>query len=153
MIWSLAGLNAPLKTTQKHFKQEAQSSWEAQVEMFRFYLQLSKAVQYAADSNEENKYFYSMCSLFFRTKIAFTYTSWKINWDYVVCNSPHNINYTSYNYKLCSILVVLTYTLPMRHHLPQGAVYKREGSENWLKLKKFQEGESIYPSKYCVPET
>ena len=33
----------------------SQSSWEAKVEMFRFYLQWSKVVQYAADSNEGNQ--------------------------------------------------------------------------------------------------
>ena len=31
------------------------STREAQVEMFRFYLQWSKAIQYAANSNKENQ--------------------------------------------------------------------------------------------------
>ena len=39
---------------EKYYKKEAKCTREGKVKMFRFYLQWSKVIQYAANSNKEN---------------------------------------------------------------------------------------------------
>ena len=51
--------------SEKYYKKGSQSNREAQVEMFTFYLQWSKVIQYATNSNEENqkpKYLQNYCA-------------------------------------------------------------------------------------------